>query len=158
RISSSVGSEARMRVSSATSPSSSGTFRSARTSTLLPATSTSRTERGSFIPRASQQLADEVDETARVAPLVVVPAEDLDHAPVDPRQVTVEDAGVRGVDDVSGDDRLVGVPENPGERPRVRLRLEQRVDLVRRSLATDLDDEVDHGARGDGRAHGHAVD
>ena len=35
-----------MRVSSATCPSSSGTFRSARTSTRLPATSASRTERG----------------------------------------------------------------------------------------------------------------
>ena len=42
----SVGSEARMRVSSATRPSSSGTFRSARTSTVLSATSASRTERG----------------------------------------------------------------------------------------------------------------
>ena len=44
--SSSVGSDARMRVSSATSPSSSGTFRSERTSTTLPATSASRTDRG----------------------------------------------------------------------------------------------------------------
>ena len=43
--SSSVGSAARIRVSSATRPSSSGTFRSARTSTRLPVTSASRTER-----------------------------------------------------------------------------------------------------------------
>ncbi len=54
----SVGSDARMRVSSATLPSSSGTFRSERTSTVLPATSASRTERGRRIgatrrPRAS---------------------------------------------------------------------------------------------------------
>ena len=35
-----------MRVSSATRPSSSGTLRSARTSTVFPATSASRTERG----------------------------------------------------------------------------------------------------------------
>ena len=41
-----VGREARIRVSSATRPSSRGTFRSARTSTRFPATSASRTERG----------------------------------------------------------------------------------------------------------------
>ena len=50
--SSSVGSEARIRVSSATCPSSSGTFRSARTRARLPATSASRTDRG-FRTKAS---------------------------------------------------------------------------------------------------------
>ena len=49
----SVGSDARIRVSSATFPSSSGTFRSARTSTRLPATSASRTERGAPQSRRS---------------------------------------------------------------------------------------------------------
>src|SRR4051812_42295293 len=97
-----------MRVSSATSPSSSGTFRSARSSTTLPVNWAVRTERGSLkvLPAASraaggaaqggtsrfprtplpvrararsQELADEIDQPARVAPLVVVPAEDLDH-------------------------------------------------------------------------------
>ena len=42
-------------------------------------------------------LRHQVDEPARVAPLVVVPAEDLDHRSVHHRQVAVEDRRVRGV-------------------------------------------------------------
>ena len=55
-----VGSEARMRVSSATRPSSSGTLRSARTSTVFPATSASRTDRGTphyYAPTAAGSVA-----------------------------------------------------------------------------------------------------
>ena len=54
-------------------------------------------------------LRHEVDEPARVAPLVVVPAEDLDHVPVHHRQLAVEDRRVRRVLDVGRDERLVGV-------------------------------------------------
>src|SRR5215210_2686215 len=105
-----------MRVSSATRPPSSGTFRSARTSTRTPATSAWRTERGTrtkpdrlagpaptnavgrpAVPAKPAQplgaapptrrlrgdgrrqrradLRHQVDQAARVAPLVVVPAE-----------------------------------------------------------------------------------
>src|SRR5207248_6466561 len=117
----SVGSDARIRVSSATLPASSGTLRSARTSTVFPATSASRTERGSLI--ALEELPDQVDEAARVPPLVVVPAEDLDHPPVHHRQVAVEDAGVRRVDDVRRHDRLVRVAEDPAEGAGVGLAL-----------------------------------
>ncbi len=76
----SVWSEARMRVSSATWPFSSGTLRSARTRTCLPATSASRTDRGRRLSapyrgqRAGHPL-DEIRQAAAVAPLVVVPAE-----------------------------------------------------------------------------------
>ena len=85
--SSSVGSAARIRVSSATRPSSSGTFRSARTSTRLPddvgvadrPRPTHSTGAPTGMPR---DLLDDVGEAAAVAPLVVVPADHLDHAPV----------------------------------------------------------------------------
>ena len=62
------------------------------------------------------------------------------------------------MDDVRRDDRLVCVLEDPGQRPGVGSGTNSGVDLVRRGLAADLDDEVDDGAVRDGRAHGHAVD
>ena len=68
--SSSVGSEARIRVSSATSPSRNGTLRSARTRTVAPATSASRTERGdgcSSYCGGRHRLADPVDEIDEAA-------------------------------------------------------------------------------------------
>src|SRR5690606_20057224 len=54
----------------------------------------------------------QVDETVGVAPLVVVPADDLHVlAVLDHGQGRVEGAGRRGVDDVGGDDRVLGVLE-----------------------------------------------
>src|SRR6059036_413872 len=74
-----VADDTRIRVSSATCPSSSGTLKSTRTRMRLPATSASRTERGLL---KSEEPLDEVDQTAAVAPLVVVPPEDLDLVPI----------------------------------------------------------------------------
>ena len=83
RSSSSVGSAARIRVSSTTSPSFSGTLKSTRTRTRRPATGASRTlafEERHLVAvsdrrrRGSEYLAGELDAAVRVAPLVVVPA------------------------------------------------------------------------------------
>ena len=100
RSSSIVGSAARIRVSSATRPPSSGTLKSTRTSTRRPASSASRTlALGNPPPRASivtvisgcsnpwrlsarsllEDLAGQLDAAVRVAPLVVVPGDRLDH-------------------------------------------------------------------------------
>src|SRR4051794_36395349 len=105
--SSRVGSAARMRESSATFPSSSGTLRSARTRTRLPATSASRTDlgrftlRGDFRGKRRPDHRDQVDEPAAVAPLVVVPPEDLRHPALGHRELAVVNAAVRRLLDVA---------------------------------------------------------
>src|SRR5688572_17731938 len=88
-----VGRLARMRVSSVIFPSSSGTFRSARRKTRLPATSTSRTVFLSieWLEPLGHELR-QVGDPAGVAPLVVVPGDDL-------HQVLAGDHGRGRVDD-----------------------------------------------------------
>src|SRR5437588_6545712 len=139
-----------MRVSSATRPSSSGTLRSARTRTRLSATSASRADRGSLITsrdwRGRERLRhplDEIDEPARVAPFVVVPAEDLDEPPVHHRQLAVERAGVRRADDVGGDERFVRELEEPLERTARGGCPKRFVHLVLRRLAAEDHNQVD---------------
>src|SRR6185503_8852217 len=128
-----VGMEARMRESSVTLPSSSGTLKSTRTKTRFPATSASRTVSLSMgcswlsvgSPRSGggaggggagelrRDHRDEVGAAAAVAPLVVVPGDDLHHRPA-------EDHGARRVDDrgagiaaeVGRDEGLVGHAED----------------------------------------------
>src|SRR5207244_3640742 len=121
-----VGIAARMRVSSATRPPSSGTFRSDLSSTRLPATSRSRTLR----TRGLRDLVDQIDHPTRVSPLVVIPGDDLYQVAVRHRQAGVEDRAVRAADDVAGDDRIRGVLEDAGHRAPVRCGLERLVDLV----------------------------
>src|SRR4051812_1788485 len=99
-----------MRPSSVTSPSFNGTFRSQRTRTRLPLTPcliSSSSVRTVLQGRADEQA--EVDEAVGVAPLVVVPADDLHLVADDLGQLGVEDAGVRVGDDVGADDRVLGV-------------------------------------------------
>src|SRR3954454_19949244 len=139
RGSSMVGSDERIRVSSATSPPSSGTFRSARSSTRFPSTSASLTlalpnERdpsasGTYRGRL-QHLLRQVDAAVGVAPLVVIPGEELHEGPVDHLGLLgVEDRRVRVGDDVRGDDRILGVLEEPREGT-IRSLLHRGVDLL----------------------------
>src|SRR4030095_4828966 len=79
-----------MRVSSAIRPSLSGTLKSTRTKARLPARSTSLMESLGNAPL--HQHADEVDTSARVAPLVVVPGQNL-------HEIAIHDFRVRRVDD-----------------------------------------------------------
>src|SRR5690606_16572645 len=109
-----VGNEARTRPSSVMTPSFRGTFRSQRTMTRLPSSdpNDSRVRR---VMSCSETLCDvlgEVDETVGVAPLVVVPARDLDEVAADVGQLSVEDRGVRVELDVARDDRVLGVLED----------------------------------------------
>src|SRR5690606_25267829 len=94
-----VVSEARMRPAAVLVPPSSGTFRAQRTSTRLPARGRRLSLVRSIGSRALAESGDDVlrqvDEAVRVAPLVVVPAGDLDLGADDLRQTGVEDAGVR---------------------------------------------------------------
>src|SRR5829696_2079779 len=152
RSSSMVGSEARIRVSSATSPFSSGTFRSERSRTLRPSTSASLTlalpnERAAFASGTYrgrlEHLLRQVGAAVGIAPLVVVPGEELDEGSVDDDGLLgVEHRGVRVRDDVTGDDRVLGVLEEPRERPGRRL-LHRRVDFLDGGLLRDIAGQVD---------------
>src|SRR3954447_7958736 len=128
-----VGTLARTRPSSVIVWPSSGTLRSLRTSTRLPRRSPSsetvftRSERRADVD-------DEVDQAVGVAPLVVVPADDLDLVADDLGQAGVEDARRRIGDDVGADDRVRGVAEDALEGA-VGGRLVRGVDLLDRCLA-----------------------
>ena len=115
----SVGRLARIRPSSVIAPValSSGTFRSERTSTRRPRRPRRRSSSGSASSeRRAPTSVDEVDEAVGVAPLVVVPADDLDLVADDLGQPRVEDARRRVGDDVGGDDRVLGVAQVALER------------------------------------------
>src|SRR5690606_4952245 len=138
-----VGTEARTRPSSVILPSSSsGTLRSLRTRTLRP----ERSPRSAIVFTAfsGSELAadhgDEVDQPAGVAPLVVVPADDLDLVADHLGQAGVEDARCGVGLDVLGHDRLVGVAQDALQRSLGGL-LERGVDLLDGGLATGLDGE-----------------
>src|SRR5512146_3301736 len=106
-----------MRVSSETRPPSSGTLKSTRTSARLPRTSASDRSRMVFLfmlvvarSEARRDVPQQVDAAARVAPLVVVPARDLDQRAIDHvRALGVEDARMRIADEVDRDELLLGV-------------------------------------------------
>src|SRR5579875_713277 len=147
---STTGRLARMRPSSvmrgfAGSFRSSGTLRSARSSTRRPATSRSSmvfivlsylvavccpvaVSRGRSGEPGGDQ-AGQVGEAAGVAPLVVVPAEDLDLVAVGHGDRGVERAGGGRADDVGRHDRVLGVVQDALERA-LGGRLERGVDLV----------------------------
>src|SRR4051812_38551459 len=82
-----VGIAARMRVSSVTLPPSSGTLKSTRTSARLPRSSSSRRSVIVFLfirgLQADADVAQQIDAARGVAPLVVVPARDLEQRAVD---------------------------------------------------------------------------
>src|SRR5690606_9640565 len=105
-----VGMAARMRLSSVISPSFNGTLKSTRTRTRLPFTSRSATP--SLAPMEllpPVHVFDQVDDSQRVAPLVVVPGDDLDQVAIHhPRQGAVDDGGAGIAQEVAGHQRLVG--------------------------------------------------
>src|SRR5690606_6606032 len=153
----SVGATARMRPSSVMVLPSRGTLRSARTSTRRPETPSFRSSSSVFIRLGADQL-DEADQAVGEAPLVVVPADDLDLVPVDHLgQLTVDDAGVRVGLDVLGDDRVLGVGQDALERA-VGGGLQRGVDLFGTGLLGGLEGEVGGGAGRDRNAHGEAVE
>src|SRR5450631_248268 len=156
-----VGTEARTRPSSVMAPwPSSGTFRSLRTRTRLPPSPPAAIRSVTVLIAVSQRRADEdaqIDQTAGVAPLVVVPADDLGHVAVDVGKTGVEDARRRVGDDVTGDDRVLGVGQDPLQRTG-RCRLDHGVDLFLGGRGLQLYGQVGGRARRQGHAHGVAVE
>ena len=103
-------------------------------------------------------LRDHVDKAAAVAPLVVVPAEYLGHAPVRHRQLAVDDARVLGVDDVRRDERVVRIAKDALERTSFGRGPIGVIDLVDGHVAAEPDNEVRDRSGGHRSANGDAVD
>src|SRR6266850_5460312 len=161
-----VGRAARMRVSSATLPLSSGTLKSTRTRTRFPRTSASRMVRLSKVTRVLAASSDrdahlrgdelgDVGEAARVAPLVVVPGNDLDHVAEDDRVQRAHDRRVRVALQVARYERLLGVIHDPLERSLGRA-LERGVYFFLGDLALERRREVDDRHRRCRNAERHA--
>ena len=90
-------------------------------------------------------VGDEVQDTAGVAPLVVVPGNELHEALADGNAgLGVEDGRLVRAGEVGRDDGLVGEAEDALERALGGL-LDGRDDLVVRRLLLEADDEVDDG-------------
>ena len=151
-----MGTAARIRESSVTLPSWSGTLKSTRTKTRLPLASTSRIVSLSIcVGRRSgdadgQALGDEADQVghpAAVAPLVVVPRDHLDHRPADHhRRCGVDDRRAGVAPEVGRHERLVGDAQDPLERAGGGL-AERGVDLLDRRRPGQVGGEVDDADR-----------
>src|SRR3954451_18196691 len=166
-----------MRESSLTLPSSTGTLKSTRTSTRLRAGSKSRTVslsiacvllsicglvsapdgRGLQPVAGAEALPDERDEVchaAGVAPLVVVPGDDLDHIAQNHRVDGADDGRVLVALEVHRDERLIGVVHDAIEVAVGGL-LERLVDFFLGYFAAKDGGEVDdrNGRRGYAERH-----
>src|SRR6266566_2538217 len=144
-----VGIAARIRESSVTLPSASGTLKSTRTKTRLPAASKSRMVSlftGSGVAGDGQSSGDEADQVgnaAAVAPLVVVPADDLDHRPPkNHRRGCVDDRRAGVAAKVGRDEGFVADPEDALERS-LSCGPEGGVQLLDRGRSRDVGREVD---------------
>src|SRR5512137_1264463 len=138
-----VGSEALIRLSSRIAPlSSRGTLKSTRRKTRLPLTSRSVTK---FMSASLGDVLGQVDKPAGIAPLVVVPGDDLDQVAVeDLGREQVDDAGPGVAQEIAGDERLVGDAEDALERAG-RGGLEGGVDVLDRGRLLQDGHEVDDG-------------
>lgn len=110
-----------------------------------------------LLPLLRGQLG-EVDHALRVAPLVVVPRDHLDHVVAHHhRQARVDRRRLVGAREVLGDQRLVRDVQHALHGARGGL-AEGGVDLLGEGLLLDLDDEVDDRDVGGGHAQGDAVE
>lgn len=120
-------------------------------------------------------VGDEVEDTAGVTPLVVVPGDQLDEVVVEgDTGLGIEDGGVGVAVKVRGDNIVLGVGENACqvvvssvscrvtsvEKHTLELvlgrSLDGLLDLVVRSTLLEADSQVDNGDVGGGDTHGHA--
>src|SRR5690348_12521670 len=124
-----------MRVSSVMAPAASrGTLKSTRTKTRFPPTSTSSMVFLATLQSLAGNVDGQVADAAGVAPLVVVPGDDLDHIADHERIQGAHDSRVRVALEVHRDQRLFSVGHDPLQRSLRRL-LERCVDLLDANLA-----------------------
>mmetsp|Transcript_6214 Transcript_6214/g.16870 ORF Transcript_6214/g.16870 Transcript_6214/m.16870 type:complete len:334 (+) Transcript_6214:333-1334(+) len=99
----------------------------------------------------------ELDEAVGVAPLVVVPRNELDEVVSEhDASAGIEDGGALVALEVRGHELLIGVAHDAHVLGRLRLGLDQGLDLVVRSLLAELAREVHHRHVGCGHTEGHA--
>mmetsp|Transcript_30212 Transcript_30212/g.78315 ORF Transcript_30212/g.78315 Transcript_30212/m.78315 type:complete len:272 (+) Transcript_30212:870-1685(+) len=103
-----------------------------------------------------RHLLDEVKHTVRVAPLVVVPRDELDKVLVECNaRLDVKDGGVRVSDEVAGDNLLVSVAEDALHWT-LRSLLDLRADLLIRRALLEGDRQIDNRNIGRWHAERHA--
>ena len=154
-----------MRVPSVTTPFSTGTLRSARTSTRLPFTSAWSRVRNAVIIRSGSAVSDQlahrhggVRHAVGEAPLVVVPRHHAHQRAIHHLGlVHVEDRGMRIVVEVDGDVGLRCVAEDAFELL-LGHALDRAVDLVLAGGALGDKFEIDHRHIGRRHADRHAVE
>lgn len=101
-------------------------------------------------------VGQEVEDTAGVTPLVVVPRDQLDEVVVEgDTGLGIEDGGVGVAVKIGGDDVVLSVGQDTLE---VTLRglLDDSLDLVVRSTLLEADSQIDNGNVGGRDTHGHA--
>ena len=109
---------------------------------LLPTAAHARfLDRAVLLRRVDEEIAD----TARVAPLVVVPSDELDEVLVERNaSLGIEDRGGRVAGEVSRDNLLLGVRHDASHGASGGL-LDGSLDLVVRRRLLETDDKVDDG-------------
>ena len=180
-----VGRAARMRWSSVTLPSASGTLKSTRTKTRLPEASTSRMVSLSMDPLGQGRAGDPVGRRAGLwlgtvrrgrrpaagrrrrrsgrrrgscSPIRCRTSDDLDHRPADDhRRGGIDDRGATVAPEVGRHERLVRDAQDAGHWPCGRGS-EGRVELLGGRLAPDIGGEVDDADRGRRDAQAEAVE
>src|SRR5204863_350669 len=121
-------------------------------------TSRSRTESLVIgrLPHLRDHHLRQLRHAAGVAPLVVVPADELEEVLVElDAAARVEDRGAAVVDEVAGDDLVLGVAQDALEVGLGGL-LHRALDLVERRVLHGLESQVDDGDGGCGHAERHA--
>ena len=101
-------------------------------------------------------VGDEVEDTARVAPLVVVPRDKLDEVVVEgDTSLGIEDGGGGVAVHVGRDNLILSVGED-ASKGTLRGLLDNLLDLIVGSTLLDADGKIDNGDVGGGDTHGHA--
>lgn len=101
-------------------------------------------------------MGKEVEDTAGVTPLVVVPRDQLDKVVVEgDTGLGIEDGGVGVAVEIRGDNIVLGVSQDALEVTLSSL-LDGLLDLVVAGTLLEADSEIDNGDVGGGDTHGHS--
>lgn len=104
-----------------------------------------------------EKLTDQVNNTAGVAPLVVVPGDQLDEVGVQSNTgLGIEDGGASVTVEVSGDNLVLGVAEDTLELARLGGGLDGLLDLLVADGLLNAAGQVNNGDVGGGYTHSHA--
>lgn len=101
-------------------------------------------------------VVDEVDDTVRVAPLVIVPRDELDKVAIEgDTSLGVKDAAATVSDKIRGDDSVLGVTQDAVEGS-LRGSLDGLLDLLVGGGTLEADGEIDDRDVDGGHTEGHS--